>query len=62
MSGGILYSPYVPSWRGKGKLYLFIFRLTLRQLLTNKIRERERLLRNKIKDFSTCHGRITSAQ
>jgi len=42
--------------------FTFIFRLTLRQLLTNKIRERERSLRNKIKDFFTCHGRINSAQ
>ena len=65
MSGAIPLLPLYAfvAWTGKAlPFYLSIFRLTLLQLLRNKIRERERLLRNKIKDFFTCHGRINLAQ
>jgi hypothetical protein len=38
--------------------FTFFYLQTHSSAAVDKIRQRERLLRNKSKDFSTCHGRI----
>jgi hypothetical protein len=51
----------MPSLLGQLAWTLPFYLQTHSSAAVDKIRQREKLLRNKIKDFSTCHGRIYSA-